>query len=116
MDLRHEGWFGDLDRMAAEKLLAGAEVGVYLIRAGDDYTRILEQNLKADNSGSIHCYVLTLVEEEDKNSDKVLVHTQKGWSVFNDDLRLSEYRFESLEKLLREVRALVPFRRFKRAV
>ncbi len=98
--LQHSAWAGSIERIPAEKILGKAAPGTYLLRTGDEYTRVIEGNLAAQDSFPVRCFVLTLAGPCGKISDKILIQRPNGWAVFNDDLLLSDYRFKPLAEVI----------------
>ena len=103
------GWMGTLSRQDAEKMLEKQNIGTYLLREGDVETQELEDNIHRSNPQPFRCYVLTLVEANQKISDVLLVQRREGWTVYNDDPKLSDYQYyKDLGKLISSVGALHP--------
>ncbi len=84
------GWVGAVGRLDAEQLLESQSVGTYILREGDEITISISFHLTEANQLSVHPYVLTVVEEEDKISDFLLLQTEKGWCHYNDDPNLND--------------------------
>ncbi len=105
---QHSAWHGDLGRFSAEKILAKAPPGTYLLRKGDEYTRVIEGNLSEQDSLPVRCFVLTIHERGAKISEKVLIQRPNGWAIFNDDLFLSDYRFKPLAEVIGAAGGLKP--------
>ncbi len=87
------GWRGFVDRVAAEKELREAPKGTYVLREIDVATRSIAFALSQENRTHIHAYVCTVVEAEEKISDILILHTSKGWTVYNDNPNLSDYTY-----------------------
>lgn len=105
---QHSAWLGDLERIPAEKILGKATPGTYILRKGDEYTRVIEGNLAAQDSFPVRCFVLTLAEPCGKISDKILIQRPNGWAIFNDDLLLGDYRFKPLGEVIAFAGGLKP--------
>ncbi len=91
------GWFGQINRMQAEKVLAHQSAGTYLLRDADATTASAISNLSLTNHLEVHPYLLTLVESNGKISDILLLETSKGWTLYADDPNLKDpfYHFHS---------------------
>lgn len=96
------GWFGPITRIEAEKLLASQPEGTYLIREADETMALVASNLSRANHIEIHPYLLTLVENDRKISDILLLETHKGWTFYADDPNLKDpfYHFHSSPHVL----------------
>ena len=101
------GWMGSLSRIDAEQILNGKAVGTYLLREGDEITLSIAFHFSEENLLSIHPYLLTVVEIDQKISDILLLQTDKGWTLYHDDPNLKDrelYPFSpSLQALLHEL-------------
>lgn len=84
------GWMGSLNRIEAEVRLTGKMVGTYLIRDGDEITLWMSFQFAEENHLYIRPYLLTVVETEEKISDILLLKTDKGWILYNDDPNLAD--------------------------
>jgi hypothetical protein len=84
------GWMGSLSRIDAEQILSNRPIGTYLIREGDEITVSIAFHFSEENLLSIHPYVLTVVEGDDKISDILLLQTNKGWTKYCDDPNLKD--------------------------
>lgn len=100
-------WAGYLSREEAERRLEGKGEGAYLLREGDPLTQAIGFHLGEENHTSIHPFLLTLVEEEEKISDILLIKTGKGWTLYRDDPNLNDsvlYKYQpSPQALLNEI-------------
>ncbi|MBX7065809.1 MAG: hypothetical protein K1X28_01130 [Parachlamydiales bacterium] len=100
-------WMGALPREDAERRLEGQPEGTYLLREGDDLTQAIGFHFSEENHLSVHPFVLTVVEEEEKISDILLIKTAKGWTLYHDDPNLNDtilYKYESTpQSLLRQL-------------
>lgn len=100
-------WMGTIDRESAEKRLEGQAEGTYLIREGDYLTQAIGFHFAEENHIAVHPFVLTVVEEEEKISDILLIKTGKGWTFYQDDPNLNDnilYKFEATpQSLLRQI-------------
>ena len=85
------GWTASLNRFEAEKKLKGKEIGTYLLREGDPLSFSLSFHHSLSNLISATPFVLTLVETEGRLSEFLLLRTEKGWLVYNDEPDLSRY-------------------------
>lgn len=97
------GWVGAIDRIEAEKLLETKEIGTYLLRAGDEITEQSAFHLDKESHLSLHPYILTVVQDQSKISDLLLLQTDKGWTVYHDDPNLNDpeiYQFFPTVKVL----------------
>lgn len=84
------GWMGSIGRIEAEHRLTGKPVGTYLLREGDEITISIAFHISEENLLSIRPYVLTVVEKDDKISDILLLQTDKGWTLYQDDPDLKD--------------------------
>lgn len=98
----NSAWKGSIGRLEAEKLLSHSSPGTYLLRKGDDYTLAIEYNLAKQDPLPIRCFVITLVGDYKKISDSILLQRPNGWALYNDDLELGNYQFQSLEDVIAE--------------
>jgi hypothetical protein len=89
------GWVGTISREQAERLLENQLEGSYVIREGDALTESAAFHLGKTNSSLIRPYLLTVVESEEKISDILILHTDKGWTFYKDDpdLKNRAYHF-----------------------
>lgn len=89
------GWMGSINRVEAEHRLEGKPVGTYLLREGDEITKAMAFHFSEENVVSVHPYVITLVEQEGKISEYLLLKTDKGWTLYHDDpdLKDTTYHF-----------------------
>ena len=111
----HLAWRGNINRTEAETLLLQAPVGTYLLREGGIDTRKIESCLQKSYSFPLRCYVLTIVEQDRKISDHMLVHRSKGWAMFNDDVKLNDYTYTTLQEVIKHLGGLHPLMNMKRA-
>lgn len=88
------GWMGSLDRIDAEKILTRKPVGTYLLREGDELTMASTFHFAEENLISVHPYLLTVVEEEEKIADILFLQTNKGWVIYHDDPDLKDPSYE----------------------
>lgn len=84
------GWRGSISRIDAERKLMGKPTGTYLLRNGDEITLSISFHFAEENRLSIHPYLLTVVEKEDKIADILLLQTNKGWVLYHDDPNLTD--------------------------
>lgn len=84
------GWQGALSRIDAERKLKGKPIGTYLMREGDELTLSISFHFAEENRLSIHPYLLTVVERENKIVDILLLQTNKGWLLYHDDPNLKD--------------------------
>ncbi|PIS02886.1 MAG: hypothetical protein COT85_02315 [Chlamydiae bacterium CG10_big_fil_rev_8_21_14_0_10_42_34] len=101
------GWMGSLSRIDAEEILDGKPLGTYLLREGDEITVSIAFHFSEENLLAIHPYLLTVVEADEKISDVLLLQTNKGWTLYQDDPNLQdgmlyEY-FSSPQGLLQKI-------------
>jgi len=89
----HRHIFQNINREAAEKLLSDQPLGTYLFRKGEEEP-IIKYN--------VHCptFTLTWKAEEEKYSEKVIVHSPRGYLFYDDDLEISGTAFSTLSALL----------------
>lgn len=108
------GWVGPLTRFEAEMRLIGRAPGTYLLREGDQITLAMTSRIGEENHVPLRAYVLTVVEKEGKIADKMLLQTNKGWTIYEDEPDLSslKYRyFSTPQALIKEMQdtARTPF-------
>lgn len=84
------GWKGSLSRLEAEEKLLGKPVGTYLLREGDEITISISFHFAEENRLSIHPYLLSVVEQNNKIVDILLLQTNKGWILYHDDPNLKD--------------------------
>jgi hypothetical protein len=84
------GWLGSVSRVDAEQMLNGKPVGTYLLREGDELTLAIAFHFEEENHLHIHPYLVTVVENEGKISDILLLQTSKGWILYFDDPNLND--------------------------
>ncbi|MBS0626420.1 MAG: hypothetical protein JSS32_10250 [Verrucomicrobia bacterium] len=89
------GWNGHISRIEAEKKLSESPVGTYVLREGDELTMSITFHLEEENHIPLHTYILTVVEKEEKISDYLILHTNKGWTLYHDEPDLQQYQFHS---------------------
>jgi hypothetical protein len=101
------GWKGSLSRIEAERKLSGKPVGTYLLREGDEITLSMSFHFAEENLLSVHPYLLTVVEQNGKIVDILLLQTNKGWILYHDDPNLKDpllYHYQSsVQGLLRTI-------------
>jgi hypothetical protein len=103
-------WIPLVTRLEAESLLQNRPIGTYLLREGDLETQEIEQNLIRSNPQPFHCYVATVVEEEGKISDWLLIQQREGWAIYDDDPDLNSYTYQKdLSHLLKSFGAKWPY-------
>lgn len=84
------GWMGSLNRIDAEQRLSGKPIGTYLLREGDEITISIAFHFSEENLLSVHPYLLTVVEKEEKVTDVLFLETNKGWTLYHDDPNLKD--------------------------
>lgn len=97
-NLIHDAWYS-VDRIEAEKLLSGTEVGTYLFRK-DEYAKDLEDTLNQTFPYPVTCITLTYCDENEKISEKTLVYAEGTWRFYDDDTTLSGQSYENVKALL----------------
>jgi hypothetical protein len=99
-----------MGRLEAEGKLADKPVGTYLLREGDEITVGMTFHFAEENLLEIHPYLLTVVEEQGKIADILLLQTNRGWTLYHDDPNLKDetlYHFHrSLQSLLTTLRQI----------
>lgn len=104
------GWKGSLSRKNAEEFLDGKPVGTYLLREGDEITVSIAFHFSEENLLSIHPYLLTVVEKDQKIADILLLQTNKGWTLYHDDPNLKDldlyHYYPSAEAILHSLRSV----------
>ncbi len=104
-DLIHEAWH-QVDRIGAEHLLKGKEVGTYIFRK-DDFANILQDQLHRAHKKLIKCVTLSFIDHDQKLCDQTLVKTEEGWLVYNDDPTLEEPIFPSIDAYVDNMRGVL---------
>ncbi len=102
------GWVGSLSIDEAEKKLEGAPVGTYLIRSGDEVSYMVDE--MEEKYGKIVSYSLLFASEEERVSEKLILHVSWGWIVQEDEpnLRSPSYTvFPTAKKLLESLGAFI---------
>ncbi len=91
------GWAGSLSRIEAEKRLIGYPPGTYLFRYGDAITESVADAMEEVNKMKVKVYVMTFVEPMEKISDQLLLQTEKGWTICQDESDLASplYKYYS---------------------
>jgi hypothetical protein len=100
------GWAGSLDRLDAERRLMSRPIGTYMLRHGDELTLSMTFHFSEENHISVRPYLLTVIEREKKISDILILETEKGWILYEDDPDLKDpfYHYhESLRALFKEL-------------
>lgn len=93
------GWAGTIDRLDAERRLLGRPAGTYLLRNGDQLTLSMTFHFSEENHMVIRPLILTVVEREKKISDILLLETEKGWVLYEDDPDLKDPYYHYHESL-----------------
>jgi len=93
------GWMGSLNRIDAEKILSGRPLGTYLFRFGDEIALLSTFHFAEENFLSVYPYLITVVEEDDKISDILLLQTNKGWVCYHDDPDLKDPSYQFFSSL-----------------
>jgi hypothetical protein len=97
-DLVHEAWH-QVNRIGAEKLLAGKPVGTFLFRK-DEYAALLEDQLSEKHGVKIQCFTISYLEDQNKVSDRTIVLKNGQWSYYDDDPSLQTPSFDNIDDLL----------------
>lgn len=97
-----EAWMGHISRQDVEVLLIGKSPGTFLFRKGDATTDAIEKRLSEEEGKPLHCYVLTLVEENDKFTDFLILEKEGCWMIYHDipELQLEEKGYPTIPDLL----------------
>jgi len=101
------GWKGNITHKEAEELLISKEAGTYLIRNGDPITLTVKESLSDANKVALDCYILTIVEENQKIEDIMIVKIQDKWILYHDEPNLidSSYeRFASVKDIIKHLK------------
>lgn len=93
------GWAGEVSHAEAESLLIGKREGTYILRHGDFITHILEDNLSDENEKDMHCFILTVVEQNQKIEDILLIQSEDVWLLYHDDPDLIHDPYPSFSTL-----------------
>jgi hypothetical protein len=102
------GWQGKMGRIEAEQKLQHKAVGTYLFREADELDRSIAFHLAKENQIQIHFYLLTVVEEEAKISDKLILYSERGWTLYNDEPDLDSlvyHYYPTIEALLESMKS-----------
>ena len=109
----NEAWMGTISRKDAEILLQGKSPGTYLFRQGDATTEAIGERLSQEKYRSLLCYVLTLVEQDNKFTDFLILIKEDRWVIYHDmpEFQLEEKGYQDIEELLSHLRekAKYPF-------
>ncbi|MBI3508484.1 MAG: hypothetical protein HY069_02455 [Chlamydiia bacterium] len=84
------GWKGSCNRQEAERQLNRMPKGTYLLRKAESLTDWMLSQYPLHTKG----YVLTVVEDEEKISDYLILKTDRGWTLHRDDADLTDYRYD----------------------
>ncbi|OGN65268.1 MAG: hypothetical protein A3E80_00100 [Chlamydiae bacterium RIFCSPHIGHO2_12_FULL_49_9] len=93
------GWAGSIDRLDAERRLFGRPEGTYILRNGDQLTLSMTFHFSEENHITVRPFILTVVEREKKISDILLLETEKGWVLYEDDPDLKDPYYHYHESL-----------------
>lgn len=83
------GWHADCERIEAEKILKGAPIGTYILRKCEQLSQWMLKQYPIHTKG----YILTAVESGKKISDYMIVKTERGWTLLQDDPDLIAYDY-----------------------
>jgi hypothetical protein len=97
------GWVGTLERKEAEKRLLQKSVGTYLLRAGDEATFKAAFHLEEANSISVYPYLITMVDEDEKISEILILKTSLGWTIYSDNPDLKDRTVYSYYPSIKEL-------------
>lgn len=87
------GWAGSINRLQAEQMLTKEPIGTYLLREGDEIIQCSAFHLEETNQVAVHPFVLTDVQKDEKISDILLLQTDKGWTLYQDDPNLDDLAY-----------------------
>ncbi|MBU6446089.1 MAG: hypothetical protein KGQ49_01665 [Verrucomicrobia bacterium] len=91
-------WAGVIGREDAERRLEGTSIGTYLLREGDPLTRAIGFHFSEENHVKVHPFLLTVVEEDEKISDMLIIKTANGWTLYRVDPNIHDstlYQYET---------------------
>lgn len=97
-DLVHRAWHS-IDRVKAESLLSGQEIGTYIFRQ-DESAKTLEKELSANLKVKVKCVTLTYLDEKSTIKDKILVKYKNQWLFYDNDPSLSGEGYGDVSYLL----------------
>ncbi len=97
-DLVHKAWHS-IDRVKAESLLSGQEIGTYIFRQ-DEYAKVLEKELSTNLKVKVKCVTLTYLDERSTIKDKTLVKYKNQWLFYDNDPSLSGEGYGDVSYLL----------------
>ena len=98
-----------LSRIEAERCLAKQPVGTFILREGDELNQRITAALARGNHEVLQSCILTVVEPDQKISERFVVHTPKGWTIYQDnpDLHDGQYHFyRTMNELLRSIESV----------
>ena len=102
------GWCGECGRIDAENMLRGKPIGSYVMRKADE----VAEKMLAQYTIRVKGCILTVVECEQKISDYLILKTERGWALLNDDPDLTRYAFcRTLHELFERLKntAVMPY-------
>lgn len=99
-----------VSREGAERLLAKAEEGTYLVRHDELIDRVKRVWRRQLHTKEVNYFVVTVVGPERKIFERLIVKTPEGWRLYDDDPSLQ--RGLAAPKLSDLLEALVPEAKF----
>ena len=90
-----------VDRLGAERLLEGHQIGTYLLRE-DSFAKLLGERLSQELDKSIKCITLSVLDAGNKISEFTLVHVDHEWRCYDNVLFCNVKGFTDLDKLIQE--------------
>jgi hypothetical protein len=98
-----------LSRIQAEQRLNNQPVGTFILREGDKLNHRITAALARENHEVLQSCILTVVEPDQKISERFVVHTPQGWTIYQDnpDLHDEQYHFyRTMNELLRSIESV----------
>lgn len=108
----YPGWIGNITRIDAEKYLKKKARGTYLLREGDQIAVATAFHLAEENVLTVHPFIITFKEEENKITEHLIFQTNRGWTLYKDDPNLKDphyHYFVSLQGLLNFLKNEIQF-------
>ena len=103
------GWCGSCGRADAEQFLKDRPIGTYMLRKCEKPAQWMIDQCALSAKG----YILTVVEEDQKISDSLILHTERGWALLSDEPDLTKYEYcPTLHELMEKIReiAVMPYK------